>query len=384
MINIRNSVCRLEKYIESKDYRGYDPYDGLMSPIFSIPILITKPKVRFVIQQIVKRLPINVRSILHIKKGLNPVTIGLCIQGYSYLMKIYPDKSFIYSKKIDYLMNILVELSSRGYSGLCWGYDFDWESRYISLPAYTPTIVATGFITNSLFEFYNITGNKTAKDMIIDSGRFILNDLNKKFFGNTFCYSYSPLDNQIVFNATMKGARLLSQVYSITKNTDLKVEAEKTVKFVMSYQKNDGSWIYSEGDERNWVDNFHTAYILDCLFSYINLTKDEKYNKYLYLGTNYYFNNLFNENYLPKYYNNSLYPIDSTSAAQSIITACRFGNIDLAINIAKWMIDNMQAVEGYFYYQKNRLIKNKIPYMRWSNAWMFVALAYLLFRMDFE
>jgi hypothetical protein len=98
----------------------------------------------------------------------------------------------------------------------------------------------------------------------------------------------------------------------------------------------------------------------------------------------YYFNNFFLNNRLPKYYNNSLYPIDTTSAAQSIITACRFGHVDLAVNIAQWMIDNMQAIKGYFYYQKNRLIKNKISYMRWSNAWMLVALSYLLYIKEFR
>ena len=44
----------------------------------------------------------------------------------------------------------LARLSSPGYSGACWGYDFDWQTRFDHFPAFTPTIVATSFVTNAL------------------------------------------------------------------------------------------------------------------------------------------------------------------------------------------------------------------------------------------
>jgi hypothetical protein len=37
---------------------------------------------------------------------------------------------------------------------------------------------------------------------------------------------------------------------------------------------------------------------------------------------------------------------------------------------------------GYFYYQIQPYYKNKIPYMRWSQAWMLLALATLLEQKD--
>jgi len=43
------------------------------------------------------------------------------------------------------------------------------------------------------------------------------------------------------------------------------------------------------------------------------------------------------------------------------------------------MIENMQGPDGAFYFQKNKYFTNKIPYMRWSQAWAFHALTeYLL------
>ncbi len=46
----------------------------------------------------------------------------------------------------------------------------------------------------------------------------------------------------------------------------------------------------------------------------------------------------------------------------------------LADKVLNWTIANMQDKKGYFYYQKYRFYKIKIPYIRWSQAWMFYAL----------
>jgi hypothetical protein len=85
---------------------------------------------------------------------------------------------------------------------------------------------------------------------------------------------------------------------------------------------------------------------------------------------------------LPRYYNRKTYPIDIHSAAEGIIVFTRLReldakNLDWAKRIALWTITNMQDPKGYFYFQKHRHYCNRIPYMRWSQAWMFKALVYL-------
>ena len=46
------------------------------------------------------------------------------------------------------------------------------------------------------------------------------------------------------------------------------------------------------------------------------------------------------------------------------------------MNVLNWTIDNMQHKKGYFYYQLKKGISSKISYMRWSNAFMFNAMAH--------
>jgi uncharacterized protein YyaL (SSP411 family) len=47
---------------------------------------------------------------------------------------------------------------------------------------------------------------------------------------------------------------------------------------------------------------------------------------------------------------------------------------DLTNRIVNWMNKNLWSGNGYFYFQKNKLFTNKIPYIRWSQAWAFHAL----------
>ena len=85
----------------------------------------------------------------------------------------------------------------------------------------------------------------------------------------------------------------------------------------------------------------------------------------------------------PRYFHNRTYPIDIHSVAQSIITLLAFRdfdaiNVELAHIVANWAMENMWDREGYFYYQVQPFYKNRISYMRWSQAWMLLALSTLL------
>ena len=379
---IEESLKRLQEYAESQDYRGYDPYDGLNSPLFKLPLLRSSKLIRFGTQQLIKRLPLNLRPLLFIPKGLNPVTLGLFTQGYACLIKGYPEKEEIYRERISYLITKLEELIPPGFSGACWGYDFDWEARQAKIPAYQPTVVATGIITNALFIAWKNTGIEKCSELVKSAASFIIHDLYRSFEGNSFCFSYSPFDKQRVFNASMKGVRLLAQAYSITGDQTMKELARNAVDFIIQHQNNDGSWRYSLAISGDWVDNYHTGYVLDCLDEYIKLTGDHTYKENLLNGFRFYENHFIAKEGIPRFYSTNTYPIDCTAASQTILSLCRFGDIDLATVVAVWMIKNMQAAEGSFYFRKYQYFTERTPFMRWSNAWMFAALASLLVNRD--
>jgi hypothetical protein len=191
----------------------------------------------------------------------------------------------------------------------------------------------------------------------------------------TFCWGYFPADTQRVLNATMKGARLCAQVYSVTGDGSYLEQAVQTATYVARHQREDGSWPYAVGDARQWADNFHTAYVLDAFDSYGHCTSDSRFQDVTERGWRYYRDNFFVDDRIPKYYPDKLHPIDATSCAQSLLTLCRFGDVETASRVADWTVQQMQCPDGHFAYQVRRRRVVRIPYMRWSSAYMYAGLS---------
>ncbi len=378
MNKINHSINILHDYCEKEDYRGWDPFDGLNSELFNKSNLKNYYLPRLFLIQLLKRSPINFRKILKVPKGYNTKGLSLFLTSYCNLYSISNDK--LYLEKINFIAEKLISLRSKNYPESCWGYNFDWQSRAFFLPKYTPTVVATSFVADSLFAAYEITKNTKYLNHALSSANFIKKRLNISPASNGIIFSYSPLDSTRVYNASILGARLLAQAYYYTNNKEYFESSTQAVNYVISNQNFDGSWVYGELKIQKWIDSFHTGFILECISDYMKFTNDNKFIDQLDKGMEYYLKNFFKENGAPKYYNNSLYPIDIHSPAQLITTLYKTNyfskNKNLANKVVVWTIKNMQHKNGYFYYQKNRFFTSKIPYMRWSQAWMFYALSY--------
>lgn len=377
---ILTSFNQLKNYCEREEFKGYDPYDGLNSKLFnSIPVVSKNRIARLVWIQAFKRSPVNLRYITGVQKEYNPKALGLFLSGYCNLYIKNPEQQYL--DKIYFFSSKLQELQNTQWSGACWGYNFDWQARAFFQPKNTPTVVASVFIASALLDAFEITKDETLLRIARSTCDFILKDLNRTMDdkGN-FAFSYSPLDKSVVFNASLLGSRLLSRVYSITKENELIGAAKKSVTYCCDYQREDGSWGYGTLPFHQWVDNFHTGYNLECISDYIKFSEDyDVYINNLDKGFKYYINTFFTEEGIPRYYNNSTYPIDIHAPAQMVITLAKLGEFqehkDIIDKVLSWTIKNMQSEKGFFYYQRNKYFLSKIPYMRWAQAWMFYALS---------
>lgn len=383
---IQNSFNKLAEYCEKEEYKGYDPFDGLNSTLFhSIPFISSNRFVRLSWIQAFKRLPLNLRPVTGIEKAYNPKALGLFLSGYCNLFK--QTSKEMYLEKISFFSDKLLELQNKDWSGACWGYNFDWQARAFFQPKNTPTVVATTFIVSALLDAYEITGKEQLLAIARSSCDFVLKDLNRTYDENeNFAFSYSPLDNSVVFNASLLGSRLLARVYGFTKENELYESAERSVTFCCDKQMADGSWSYGTEHFHQWVDNFHTGYNLESLSDYSKYTGDNLFKGNLEKGFSYYIRTFFTKEGIPRYYNNSTYPVDIHSSAQLIITLSKLDRFkeyrDLMDKVINWTINNMQSEKGYFYYQKNKYFSSRISYMRWAQAWMFYALSEYLFQIN--
>lgn len=380
------SFNKLKDYCESEGFKGWDPYDGLNSTLFqAIPFLSKSRFFRLAWIQLFKRSPINFRTLTGVKKEYNSKGLGLFLIGYCNLYKTDPQQEYL--DKINFLSEKLIEIQTKGYSGACWGYNFDWQARAFFQPKGMPTVVATSFIGEALLDAYQITKNKKHLETAVSSANFILKDLKRTYdnHGN-FTLSYSPLDNTAVFNAGLLGGKLLSLIYEQTQEKHLLEEAKKIMMFVCNHQQKKGAWAYGTLPFHQWIDNFHTGFNLECLFQYQRISKDTQFDKNISLGLKYYLETFFTKEGMSKYYNNKTFPIDIHAPAQLIVTLQKMKILnthqELVEKVLDWTIKNMQTSEGYFYYQKRKLISSKIPYMRWAQSWMFYAFTYYCLEMD--
>lgn len=385
----KKALVQLERYVWERDYSGYDPYDALNSNIFG---KCNNKWIRLAATQLFLRSPISFRTIFKTPKGKNPKGIGIFLHAYCklYEMSLF-DKSNLLNIS-EKLANWLIENSSHEYSGYCWGYNFPWQSYNNFLKKGEPTVVNTSFISNAILDLYDKTKNNEYLKIARSSCDFILKGLNITERPEGICFSYTPFDENLCHNANLLGAELLSRVYSITREEALLEYAKKAFDFTLYHQNPDGSWDYSidpqTGKGRKQID-FHQGFVLDSIFSFIKYTKpsDDKYMKSLLKGAEFYKNEQFLEEGRCKYRWPRVYPIGIHHQAQGIITFSKLSEIkteylEFAKKIALWTIKNMQDPSGYFYYRKYRFFTNKIPYMRWGQAWMMLALASLLEAME--
>lgn len=374
---IEESCQRLLQYMEKAQFRGYDPYDGLESPLWKIPVLNDSNKLQFLFQQFVKRFPVNIRPLLFIQKGKNPVTIGLALQSYCALYTLSNDNQHLLKAKE--MLRLLYEMRSKGFSGDCWGYDFKWSSRYATIPYGKPTVVATGIIINAVYQYWKLEKDPAAESLILGAADFVTKDLNRtKSIDDSFCFSYSPFDHEQVYNASLKGSRILAQAYSIHNNEEWKKLIYLSCRWVINKQGSDGSWRYSESKAGSKCDNYHTGYVLDCLAECIELADLYEFKVPLTKGRQYYEMNFFEPDGQPKFYDDEIWPADCTAGGQSILSLLKMNKPDAACKIALWMINNMQSDKGYFYFRKYKYHTEKTSFMRWSNAWMLAALSTLI------
>ena len=369
----RRALEKAFAWSAARNYEGWDPYDALNSPFADSFSLGTKYG-RIALTQLLRRSSVNLRRALLIKPGLNPKALGLFLEAFTKTKRFQEGREIVAK---------LAELRSEA-SGSAWGYNFPWQNRFQLLPARTPTAVNTSFIGNALLDYYEATNDQRAIDLATSIPNFFLNDLRRKNFKDgSFCFSYTPLDDNYVHNANLLAAALLTRLALDYGVDGALAPALEAARYSLLRQNDDGSWFYAERKEQRWIDSFHTGFNLEAIRRISERVRDKEYADALAKGTRFYAENFVQSDGVPKYYSDKSYLVDIHAPTELIYYFSGEGDAyaELVQNVLLWTLDNMfDENEGVFYFRKkgNRVIKT--PYMRWSQAWGVRALAEFLYR----
>ncbi|HEY1903568.1 MAG TPA: hypothetical protein VGG56_14125 [Terracidiphilus sp.] len=372
------SITRLSRWLEQHDYRGYDTFDGLNSK-FARALTFNSALLRTVLLQGVRRFPLNLRPLLGIAPDRSTKGMGFLARGFI-RMKLATGQSE-WDRKAEAALQWLIEHQSCGYSGACWGNHFDYQARTFYLPKGVPTVVWTALIGHAFLDGFEHFRNDAYLQVAVSACEHIVRDLTAVPDGDTVCIAYVPGKDTMVHNANTLGASLLARTYAACGNRSYLELARSALAYTAKYQRPDGSWYYGEKSNLHWVDNFHTAYVLDCFRHYALSTKDDRFMDVTMRGYQYWKNTFFLADGTPRYYSHETLPLDIQCSSQAIDTFTLFRDLDpvalpMAFKTAEWTIANMQDRSGYFYYRRySKHIVNKTPTLHWGQATMLCALA---------
>jgi hypothetical protein len=368
------------QWVETHQYRGYDPGDGLTS--FLRPLTCGNLFAERLLQQAIWKSPWNVRPLV----GVKPLdsTKGRGFMAWGYLLQYKIDGNPDHLTKATSCLEWLKQNREAAHPGYCWGNHFDFTTRSGRMKAHTPTIVWSGLIGQAVLEAYEQTLDPQWLKMAEGICTWILG-LPKEETTEGTCLSYTAVFQNSVHNSNLLGAAVLARTWKHSPKTEYLDVAREAVRYSCTRQRPDGSWWYGEDPKYHWIDNFHTAYNLDSLKRYVDYTGDDSFRGHIDRGYKYFKDVFFEPSGCPRYYHNRTYPIDIQCAAQAIDTLSYFSEADpdglrLARSVAHWTIEHLQDPKGYFYYRKYPLLTAKTPYFHWGQGTMFKALSHLMLK----
>jgi len=375
------SIQRVERWVESHDYKGYEPFDGLSSsyrPLTCGSLFLDR-----LLLQLVRQSPMNLRPLLGVKPLDSTKGRGYMASGYLTMFRATGNPA--YAEKAVNCLDWLMRHKSPRFQQFTWANHFDFASRGGRYSKGEPIVVWTALIGQAFLDAFECLNDNCYLEVAKSVCEWILALPRERTKSGT-CISYHALFQSSIHNANMLAAAMLARTARLTGDSRAQTVAAEAMEYSCSRQLPDGSWLYAVDPCFHWIDNFHTAYNLDSLKCYIDNTQDLGYAGHLRRGFKFWTTSFFDQQGRPKYYHHRLYPIDSQCAAQAIETLANLAEYDsaalpLGCKVAAWTIANMQDRKGYFYYRRYPLLTARTPMLHWAQATTYKALSALLLRL---
>ncbi len=322
------------------------------------------------------------------KRQRFPIADAHYAMGFSYLAQVTKDEQY-YDRAVHFL-DVLQQTCAPGFQHYGWGYPFHWETRGGTIWAGTPLITTVPYVYEAFLEVYRIDGEnkwRTIMQSIADHALYDYRDLVVSENASSCSYTPDPNDPGGVVNASAYRSFLLTRAAVDFSEQRYQTAADRNLNFVLESQNSDGSWYYAIDGKRDFVDHFHTCFVLKALVKIETLTENAKCTAAITRGIEYYLQNLFDENGLPKpfsrrprltMYRNELYDY-AECINLAVLLRGRFPALDETLarlmNLSRW-----QKRNGSFRARKLLIGWDNTPMHRWAQSQMFRSLCFLLYK----
>ena len=327
------------------------------------------------------------------RKQRFPIADAHYAMGFALLAQRTGEDKY-YDRAVHFL-NVLEQTRCPGYRHYCWGYPFDWVTRTGVMAAGTPLITTTPYVYEAFSAVQRIDGQARWLEIMQSIADHAATDIpDRELAAGVATAGYNPLDTQGgVINASAYRAFLLTSAAIQFGRDDYRRIAERNLNFVLRAQRPDGSWFYASDEVRDFVDHFHTCFVLKALAKIEDLVGHEGCRKAIRAGVIYYVRHLLDDNGLPKPFSRSprltVYRQELYDYAECInlgvLLRGRFPELDERL---KTTLDDLLAHwvkrDGSFRSRRLLLGWDNVPMHRWAQAQLFRSLCFLLSSLSVE
>lgn len=323
---------------------------------------------------------------LFLSRSRLPIADAHFAMGFAYLHRATGESKH-YDRAVHFL-EVLEKTRCPNFTHHCWGYPFDWQTVLGTLPKGTPMITSTPYCYDAFADVYAIDKRPEWRDIMKSIAEHVRLDLNDVELSATiYVASYTPLDKRPVVNANGYRARILATAARDFDEPEYWRIAERNLNFVLESQQSDGSWLYAMDGDGDFIDNFHTCFVLKHLIRVEELTGHAGCRDAIARGARYYLDHLLDSDGLPIPFAKAprmvLYRRDLYDYAECINLALLLCermpewkavlDTTLADLFARW-----QKPDGSFRSRQLRFGWDNCPMHRWAQAQLFRALTRML------
>jgi len=389
---IQASVCRFVEWLERYGETSYDHQSFFASDLgrrakalyYTRPALGTLAVAPMILCEAF--LPGARR--LFFKPQRFPIADAHYAMGFAFLSRALGAEE--YYRRAVHFLEVLKATRCPGYRHYAWGYPFNWETRLGTIKEGTPLITTIPDVYEAFREVDDIDRDQKWLEIMHSIATHGIEDYDdRQTSSRASTCSYCPRDEGScgVVNASAYRAFLLMRAAVDFSDDTCRQVAARNLNFVLESQNPDGSWYYSTDGERDFVDHFHTCFVLKALTKIEAIYDSAELTKAIERGVDYYVHHLFDEQDLPKPFSRrprlTVYRRELYDCAECVNLAVllrgRFPQLDQKLskflaNLSRW-----QKPDGSFRSRQLLLGWDNVPMHRWAQSQFFRSLCFLLY-----
>ena len=317
-----------------------------------------------------------------------PIADAHYAMGFALLAQVLGQEQY-YERAVHFL-EVLKKTRCPGFDHYCWGYPFNWETRRGTIKEGTPLITTVPYVYEAFQQVYQIDGNPRWREIMQSIAEHALQDYQDYETSPVACtcsYTPGPDNSSGVINASAYRALLLTRAALDFSEERYRKVAERNLNFVIESQNADGSWYYSTDGERDFVDHFHTCFVLKALAKIEELTGCSRCTNVIERAVNYYVKSLFDPKGLPAPFSKrprlTVYRRELYDYAECINVAVllqgRFPELDRILTLVLTdLLGRWQRSDGSFRARELLIGWDNVPMHRWAQSQVFRSLCFFL------